>query len=227
VNGTSSPEMVTVHSGWYSELPHSTTMSLTLSGNAGLRISEKMNRRHLSSRDLQAYRRLHTCQRRQGSQLQPAPELALGQASPVAALGTSLFLGSRPLAAKWRANRREERKSPRWRRARSMFCQFLSLSTGTAPAFVGSSNQDPEGRGVESVHVAGCYARVWSASGPRAANRNYPSAFFPIMQNPLPNGSLQKAMGGRSPPSNSCSHLAPAFNALTKTPSKSSTWKSM
>jgi hypothetical protein len=63
--------------------------------------------------------------------------------------------------------------------------------------------------------------------GRGAANRDYASAFCPIMQKPLPNGSLQNAMGGRCPPSNFFSHFAPAFNTLTKAPSKSLTWKSM
>jgi hypothetical protein len=48
-------------------------------------------------------------------------------------------------------------------------------------------------------------------------------AAVPITQNPLPNGSAQNAMGGRAPPSNFCSHFAPAFTAFVKKASKSST----
>jgi integrase len=45
----------------------------------------------------------------------------------------------------------------------------------------------------------------------------------PTTQKPLPNGSLQNAMGGREPPSNFCSHFAPALIAFAKKVSKSST----
>ena len=45
----------------------------------------------------------------------------------------------------------------------------------------------------------------------------------PTTQKPLPNGSLQNAMGGRAPPSNFCSHFAPAFTAFARKASNSST----
>ena len=41
------------------------------------------------------------------------------------------------------------------------------------------------------------------------------------MQNPLPNGSLQNAIGGRPATSNLCSHIAPAANAAARVGSKS------
>ena len=48
-------------------------------------------------------------------------------------------------------------------------------------------------------------------------------ATCPITQNPLPKGSLQNAVAGRPPPSNFCSHFAPALTALSRKASKSST----
>ena len=86
-------------------------------------------------------------------------------------------------------------------------------------------------------HSHTAVARVPSRSGSEAhaggpkiccdAARTYAPAFFPMIQKPLPNGSLQNAMGGCPPPSNFCSQIAPAANALLKTASRSSTLKSI
>jgi len=75
-------------------------------------------------------------------------------------------------------------------------------------------------------HSCGLYVR---SSPQRVASFavNQVPALAPTMQNPFPNGSLQNAIGGRGPPSNFCSHLAPPSNTFATTPSKSSTWKSM
>jgi hypothetical protein len=57
----------------------------------------------------------------------------------------------------------------------------------------------------------------------RADDGDYMPASMPTTQKPLPNGSLQKATGGRAPPANFSSHVAPARTVFVKKEAKSPT----
>jgi hypothetical protein len=117
---------------------------------------------------------------------------------------------------------------PQWRHA-FLPCRYRGVpcvsrtGTGQAAGFGHARNPENDGGGLKCGQSR---SRTNELPWEKTA-RNYASAFFPIMQKPLPKGSLQNAIGGRCPSSNFCSHFPPAFNTLTKTLSKSSTWKSI
>lgn len=108
-----------------------------------------------------------------------------------------------------------------------VFGPLVPIGAGSDPEDPGKGplDMDPAIRGLQSW----CSKRRRAAFGFRPFHGSAVAALAldPRMQNPLPNGSLQNAIGECFPPSNFCSHLAPAFKALAKTVSRSSTWKSM
>jgi hypothetical protein len=88
-----------------------------------------------------------------------------------------------------------------------LFYDFLPGSGNTRTAFPIAAAQAGVGE-------------LWTQGSKRPVRNQ---AICPITQNPFPKGSLQNAVAGRRPPSNFCSHVAPALSALSRKASKSST----